>query len=96
MTIRVGEPFGKLDEKDNAFLVKSTEVKGSYVSVADIAARDNLFTAIREEGMRVHVRSNKKDYRLEGGVTNDKWVEAGRRRRGYRALYGREHPSSSF
>ncbi|MBR5535741.1 MAG: hypothetical protein IKU60_03745 [Clostridia bacterium] len=39
------------------------------------AERDNIPIGVRFEGMEVYVEATKTKYRLEGGVTNDCWVD---------------------
>lgn len=48
---------------------------GGYRSALDIAARDNITELRREEGMVVYVISEKKEYRLVGGILNSNWEE---------------------
>lgn len=51
--------------------------KGGYRVVADITARDAITDDRRSVGMRVHVISTARDYRLVGGTANANWVEVG-------------------
>jgi hypothetical protein len=55
-----------------------------YVAVDTIEERDSLATTgilegeriyLREEGLRVHVRNINKIFELQGGNTNENWVE---------------------
>ena len=48
---------------------------GGYRSATDLTARDAITTLRREEGMVVYVISEKKEYRLVGGILNTNWVE---------------------
>lgn len=48
---------------------------GGYRSALDLTARDAITTLRREEGMIVYVISEKKEYRLVGGIDNTNWVE---------------------
>lgn len=48
---------------------------GGYRSVLDLTARDAITNPRREEGMIVYVISEKKEYRLVGGITNLHWEE---------------------
>lgn len=48
---------------------------GGYRSAIDLTARDAITDLRREEGMVVYVISEKKEYRLVGGIANTNWVE---------------------
>lgn len=75
MVFRIGEPIHKLSEKDDQYLVQAKDVKGGYLPVQTQADRNALPDAIREDGLIVYVRADKKEYRLEGGIANSNWVE---------------------
>lgn len=63
--------------------VRSRDVKGGLMQVADLAARDAIpdqaaardsVDQFRQEGMLCFVQSNQSTYQLRGGITNADWV----------------------
>lgn len=54
-------------------IVEDIDLKGGYRIVADISARNGIFTSMRKEGMRVHAVSENTDYKLLAGLTNADW-----------------------
>lgn len=67
--------FAKLQIKNNATLpiADATQIKGSWLSVADVTARNNINAATRVSGMRVHTVSDGKTYVLLSDLTT--WTE---------------------
>lgn len=64
--------LGKLNTKaSNGVLADSTQIAGSYMSVANSAARDALSTEVAPNGTKVYVRAEDKTYIKK----NDNWVE---------------------
>lgn len=64
-------------------IVRSVDVKGGAMQVADLAARDAIPGAglarddpaqLRQEGMLVYVDATGLTYQLQGGITNGDWV----------------------
>jgi len=58
-------------------LVQDTEIIGGLQTVADTAARDDIPSAQRKEGMVVYSQADDRHFVLEGGVTNGDWKELG-------------------
>lgn len=56
-------------------LMDASLVKGGFMTVADITARDAIPAARRKEKMEVKVLSDGKKYELSGGIANANWVE---------------------
>lgn len=49
--------------------------RGGYKIVDDLTARDAIPSGRRKEGAPVYVKSERKEYRLVGGLTNSDWLE---------------------
>lgn len=58
-------------------LMEDIHLKGGYITVANSAARDAIYTASRKEGMLVYVQDTDIIYKLGSGLTNGAWVEYG-------------------
>jgi len=54
-------------------IVEDSDLKGGFRVVADLPARNAIWTSLRSEGMRVHVISENTDYKLLAGLTNGDW-----------------------
>ena len=63
------------DTADDFATHKAMFGQGGYRSVLDLTARDTITEPRREQGMIVYVVSEKKEYRLVGGITNLHWEE---------------------
>lgn len=63
------------DTADDFATHKAMFGQGGYRSVLDLTARDTITEPRREQGMIVYVISEKKEYRLVGGITNLHWEE---------------------
>lgn len=63
------------DEGDTYALLDDKHIKGSYRIVEDETERDGITAERRKEGMVVYVLEDNKEYRLEGGIENEDWVE---------------------
>lgn len=50
---------------------------GGTIVVADITARNAIVSGDRYDGLSVYALSTKKNYQLQGGITNSDWKDAG-------------------
>ena len=63
------------DTADTYATHKAQFGQGGYRSAIDLTARDAITPIRREEGMIVYIISEKKEYRLVGGILNTNWEE---------------------
>jgi hypothetical protein len=55
-------------------ITQAKYVKGGYIAVADLTARNAIYDTIRATGLMVYVISEDRTYRLVSGVTNSNWT----------------------
>ena len=74
-TVVLSGMISPTDTTDSYPTHEDTLGKGGYMSVADIAARDNIPSLRRKEGMMVYVVSDETLYQLKSGIDNTNWSD---------------------